>query len=187
MKEPEKFKNMFLTTAFIVCGIYVLFAVLSCLAFGNRIEHIILLNLQRERNYFLLFQILYALALVFSYPVQLYPIIQIIEKTRHFQNFILGPKNTFIRRLSFRFFLSVFVFLMAFLIPKFSAFINLIGAFCGIAIQFVFPILSYQIIFRKNIPWSIWILNFFVLFIAVTGAIFACIDSIKELASESEF
>lgn len=79
MKHPEKFsKCLFgvmasVSVAFIVCGL------LCYSAFGDSVKIVILLNFPRDSAMTATVQLLYALAILLSTPLQLFPIIRILE------------------------------------------------------------------------------------------------------------
>lgn len=181
MQEPQKFGKVFRNISIVTCIIYILFSVFCCLAFGSKINQIILIDLEKVQSFFYLFQAFYAVALILSYPIQFYPLALIVEDIPFVRKFILLNRKNFLKRNMFRLGLTGIIFAFGFLIPKFAAFLNLIGAFAGTNIQFVFPILAYQVYFKGKISRRKSALNVFCLAAGVIGSCFAIIDSMKEL------
>jgi len=82
MKEPEKFPKIFMIISIVVASIAVIFSTLCSLALGKELKQIVLLGLEKKRSYFLLLSALYAVNMIFSYPVQFYPIIDVLNKLK---------------------------------------------------------------------------------------------------------
>lgn len=182
MKNPEKFKNIFSIVSMIICVIYVLFSVICCISLGSKVNQIILMDLEKIQSFFYIFQAFYAIALILSYPIQFYPLVIIIEDIRLIKRIIIDASGKYnYKRYLIRFVLTLVVFALAFAIPKFASFLNFIGAFSGINIQFVFPIIAYHNTFKLIAPkWKIY-LNIFVLLLGIVGSGFGVYDSLKEL------
>ena len=182
MREPEKFKKIFFIISFLVTLLYIFFGTLCCLALGNKIDQIILMGIEKEASYFIYFQAFYALALILTYPLQIYPVVMVLEMNRWVKPFInKNPKNK-LRKYLPRFGLTAVIFFIAFLVPKFSTFLNFVGSFSGTALQFVFPILAYQIFYKQTVSRTKTIINYGLMIIGVVAGIFATVDSISEMA-----
>ncbi len=180
MKEPEKFPKIFLIISIIVCAIYILFSVICAVSLGNKLNQIVLMDLDKIQSFFYIFQAFFAVALILSYPLQFYPVVILIEDCAYFKK-IVKDKNYKLKTYSVRIMLTLIIFALSFAIPKFASFINLVGAFAGINLQFVFPIIAYHISFKLVAPkWKIY-LNIAVLLFGVIGSGFGIYDSIKEL------
>ena len=112
----------------------------------------------------------------------MFPAINIIENINFVKNFI-DKENRKYMKYAPRFVITLIIFVMASIIPKFSTFLNLIGSFSGTAIQFIFPILAYQVFFRDMInKWQTFF-NYFCLTAGILGGAFAVYDSVIDLAS----
>ncbi len=130
-----------------------------------------MIGLEEKRAYFLLFQSLYAINLVFSYPLQFFPIMDNIKKMKISQNM------QYCLRIVITFLIAGF----AFLIPKFSTLLNLTGAFAGVALQFCFPVYTYHMYFRGQVSRNTKVINACVVIFGSLCSIFSIHDSIKEL------
>lgn len=182
MKEPEQFARIFKIVSIIVCVVYIMFSVINCISLGDRINQIILMDLQKIQSFFYIFQTFYAVALILSYPLQFFPLVIIIEDINIINRVIKTNDGYNNKRYLVRFFLTLIIFALAFLVPKFASFLNLIGAFAGINLQFVFPIIAYHNTFKLVAPkWKIY-LNIFVLILGIICSGFGVYDSIKELS-----
>jgi len=184
MKEPEKFKKMFSITSIVVCLVYIVFSVICCVSLGVKINQIILTDLEKIQSFFYIFQTFYAVALILSYPIQFYPLVIILEDNYVINKYITTKGKYNWKRYVVRFIVTLIIFVLAFAIPKFASFLNLVGAFAGINLQFVFPIIAYYSVFKLMAPkWKIN-LNFAVLVFGVIGSGFGIYDSIKEMSEK---
>ena len=184
MKEPEKFKKMFSITSIVVCLVYIVFSVICCVSLGVKINQIILTDLEKIQSFFYIFQTFYAVALILSYPIQFYPLVIILEDNYVINKYITTKGKYNWKRYVVRFIVTLIIFVLAFAIPKFASFLNLEGAFAGINLQFVFPIIAYYSVFKLMAPkWKIN-LNFAVLVFGVIGSGFGIYDSIKEMSEK---
>lgn len=125
------------------------------------------MGLERERSYFLIFSALYAVNMIFSYPVQFYPIIDTINKINVHYN--ISDKYRYI----LRFITTAIIFSIAFAVPKFGVMLNLVGAFSGVALQFFFPIFAYNIHFKNTINKKTKYLNYLIIIISFICGVFS--------------
>lgn len=88
MKNQEEFRDVFKFVNVVVVCAYIIFSVFGMLALENNMNEIILFSLPGDNPLVALLQVAYALALVLSYPLQLLPSFQIVEKTYYVKNFI---------------------------------------------------------------------------------------------------
>ncbi|KAL4441416.1 hypothetical protein ABPG74_013711 [Tetrahymena malaccensis] len=181
VEDDKVFKSIFKFTSVIITLLYVGFSILGAMAQGDSLSEIILFSLPK-RSDVAYFQITYAIALVMSYPLQLLPSLQIIESSRLIKSIIKPQeKNYKMKRFFFRTFVTIIISSFAFLIPRFAIFLNLIGAFAGTALQFVFPVIMYNFSFQHDISQKQKILNYFYLGIGIIGGLASTIFSIVDL------
>ena len=140
MKEPEKFPAIMRNTLICVIALLVIFSVASYEAFGNTIKDIVTLNLPHD-SLTSSVQLLYCFGLLGSYPMQVMPALNIVEKTRCFEECgSPSEKYPYLKNVLLR---SLIVFLSGFfatIVPKFGLFINLTGAFACTALAFILPV-----------------------------------------------
>lgn len=174
MKEPEKFPPLMRNVILSVIFILVTFAVCSYEAFGYKINDMVTLNLPHD-NLTSTAQLMYCLALLGSYPLQIMPAIDITEKTLCFQSL---PQPACMRgspygmSIVMRTLIVICTAILAMIVPKFGLFINLTGAFACTALAFILPILMFNTlhademtIMRKRVHY------FLAIFGMVCGAI----------------
>lgn len=89
------------------------------------------MGIEKKYQYFTIIQAFYAFSLIFSYPLQLYPVYDVVKSNRYVKKWIdVNPKSKF-RHYFPRFVITGFIFLISYFVPKFSSFLNLIGGLCG--------------------------------------------------------
>lgn len=79
MKEPEKFPKVLTGSMIFMTILFTSVGVVSYLAFGDDVETVILLNLPAHSAIVNSVQLLYAMAICLSIPLQLFPAIRIME------------------------------------------------------------------------------------------------------------
>jgi proton-coupled amino acid transporter len=128
--------------------------------------------------------ILYSFGLLGSYPMQLLPVYDILEKTRSFES--LPTLKTFppFKRLLVRASCVVFTAVLAMVVPKFGLFISLIGSFACTILVFVLPVIVYEKLHQMHPckKWAHRILMAFGLLSGIFGASISVIKIIKAFA-----
>ena len=152
MKQPEKFGRV-LTLTIIACGIIFISAgAFSYLAFGSKVETVILLNLPNN-SWTTTVQFIYSLAILFSVPLQLFPAIRILEAGLFTRS---GKGNSIVKwqKNAFRFSLTILVVGVAiFGSNNLDLFVSLIGSFACVPLSFIYP----SILHYKGIASSSWV------------------------------
>ncbi|CAG8722428.1 1864_t:CDS:2, partial [Racocetra fulgida] len=80
MKEPEKFPKVLTGVMIFITIIFTSIGVLSYAAFGKEVQTVVILNLPPNDPLVRIVQLLYALAILLSVPLQLFPAIRIMEQ-----------------------------------------------------------------------------------------------------------
>lgn len=141
MKHPEKFNKCLLgvmvsvSIAFILCGL------LCYSAFGSSVETVILLNFPRKSAMTASVQLLYALAIMLSTPLQLFPIIRILE-TSIFPKNASGKYNPRVKWMKnyFRIGIVLANMLIAWLgANDLDKFVSIVGSFACIPLIYIYP------------------------------------------------
>ncbi|SCU86754.1 LAME_0D07536g1_1 [Lachancea meyersii CBS 8951] len=152
MKQPEKFNKcllgvmVFVVVAFVACG-------LECYsAFGDKVETVILLNFPRDSAMTAAVQFLYAMAIMLSTPLQLFPTIRILETTIFSKN-ASGKYNPRVKWLKNYF--RVIIVLGNMLIAWAGAnnldkFVSLVGSFACIPLIYIYPPMLHYKTFSKG-------------------------------------
>ncbi|KAI9344907.1 transmembrane amino acid transporter protein-domain-containing protein [Obelidium mucronatum] len=152
MKHPEKFP-MVLTTCIIVIGlIFLVIGATGYLTFGNQVETVIFLNMPKGSGLVQTLQLFYAIAIILSFPLCVYPSIRITESA------IFGladGKSSMLVKWQKNLMRTVFVAFLAFVAwmgsSNLDKFVSLVGCFACIPLSFIYPsIFHYHI---TSNPW----------------------------------
>lgn len=171
MKNPEKFENMFYAVSIAICIVMIVFSIICSIAWGNSLNQIVLIDLEKQRKYFLAFQTMYSINLIFSYPLQFYPIIDRINQIQ------IRSKYKYCIRVV----VTIFIALFALAIPKFSTMLNFTGSIAGNTLQYIFPIYAYHRYFQKQISTKTMVFNIVIVLFIAACSVFSVHNTVKEL------
>ncbi|KAL7314419.1 hypothetical protein PS15m_005990 [Mucor circinelloides] len=138
MKEPKKFPKVLSWTMLFITVLFISIGLLSYLAFGDKVQTVILLNLPVSPLVNTI-QGLYAMGICLSIPLQLFPAIRIIETGLFSKS---GKHNPIVKwqKNMFRFAGVLFSALVAILgSTDLDKFVSLIGSLFCIPLCFLFP------------------------------------------------
>ncbi|ODV95637.1 hypothetical protein PACTADRAFT_28339, partial [Pachysolen tannophilus NRRL Y-2460] len=152
MKRPQDFNKILAIVIGIVTIIFVTIGTLCYLSFGDDVQTVILLNFPKDSILVRVIQLLYAIAILLSTPLQLFPAIKIIEnfifkkrdeEENHDNVDILSGKNDPVVK-SQKNLTRVAIVLMTCLIAFFGSndldkFVSLVGSFTCIPLIYIFP------------------------------------------------
>lgn len=79
MIYPRNFPKVLLKVMLTISSIFVFVGSLGYLTFGDKIDTVILLNLPQDSPLIIMIQLLYALAILLSTPIQIFPAVRLIE------------------------------------------------------------------------------------------------------------
>ncbi|KAL4717538.1 hypothetical protein ACJJTC_000687 [Scirpophaga incertulas] len=139
MRRPELFQKPFgvLNVSMSVIGsIFIVVGFLGYLKWGNDVQGSLTLNLQPGLLLSNVVQILIALAIMFTYPLQFYVPIDITWPVLREK---CGPNSLVIKELGYRALLVLLTFVLAESIPQLGLFISLVGAVSSAALALMFP------------------------------------------------
>mmetsp|Transcript_10616 Transcript_10616/g.25966 ORF Transcript_10616/g.25966 Transcript_10616/m.25966 type:complete len:800 (-) Transcript_10616:247-2646(-) len=145
MAEPKKFPGVLRQVFLHLTIAMVLIGALSYSAFGKDTKNPILFSLP-DNDLIKSVQIMYAIALFFSVPLQMFPAFNILESYDCFQSIFCG--NLYLHR----FVIILCVGGVASVIPNFGLFLNVVGAVGGTAVAFILPSYLYMAA-RKQYEW----------------------------------
>jgi proton-coupled amino acid transporter len=117
---------------------------LSYLAFGDKVETVVLLNLPSNSVMVVIIQLLYTLAILFSVPLQMFPAIGILENL--FFEPGAGKTSMMVKweKNLLRFGVALVVAIVADLgSDNLDRFVSLIGSFACIPLSFIYPSLFH--------------------------------------------
>eukprot|EP01104_Vermistella_antarctica_P017178 TRINITY_DN6045_c0_g1_i1.p1 TRINITY_DN6045_c0_g1~~TRINITY_DN6045_c0_g1_i1.p1 ORF type:complete len:569 (-),score=101.69 TRINITY_DN6045_c0_g1_i1:137-1843(-) len=189
MTNKKKFNMVFISSMVVITIILVSFACLGALAFGDNVASIITLNLPSGEFRVDLVQTAYCIAILLTYPVQLFPATKICE---HYLFRHSRRKRTVVKWMKncFRLFLLLFTGVVAILASDaFDNFITIVGAVACVPLAFIYPALFHVRIFTRKsgrsdpskakkpemATWRYYVDWFIVVFGVVAGALAAVV------------
>ncbi|KAI8824239.1 transmembrane amino acid transporter protein-domain-containing protein [Fimicolochytrium jonesii] len=152
MKHPEQFGKVLSWCTVVIGVIFVSVGSMGYLTFGPKVETVVFLNLPRGPNTQII-QFLYALAIMLSFPLTVYPTIRITEHGlfgmldgKH-SNLVKWQKNLY--RVALVACLGVVAWAGSNNLDKF---VSLVGCFACIPLSFIYPSL-----FHSHIATNRWV------------------------------
>ncbi|KAF0517044.1 transmembrane amino acid transporter protein-domain-containing protein [Gigaspora margarita] len=139
MKEPKKFPKVLIGVMIFVTIIFTSIGVLSYAAFGKDVKTVVILNLPSDDPIVRIVQLLYALAILLSVPLQLFPAIRIMEQGIFERS---GKDNLLVKwqKNLFRFLTVVACGIIAWGgASDLDKFVSLIGSFACVPLCFLYP------------------------------------------------
>ncbi|EJS42939.1 avt3p [Saccharomyces arboricola H-6] len=147
MKHPEHFRPSLSAVMCIVAVVFISCGLLCYAAFGADVKTVVLLNFPQDSSYTLTVQLLYALAILLSTPLQLFPAIRILENWT-FPSNASGKHNPKVKWLK-NYFRCAVVLLTSILAwvgaNDLDKFVSLVGSFACIPLIYIYPpLLHYK-------------------------------------------
>jgi proton-coupled amino acid transporter len=71
------------------------------------------------------------------------------------------------------------------IVPRFADLMALIGATCCTLLAFILPALCHLALFRRDLNMSQYIMDIFLVFLGILGAILGTIDAVKTVMQQS--
>jgi len=187
MKEPKAF-GLVLDAGFIVMSVMFLsFGVIGYAGYGSSISpDSITLNLPQDSMITPITQFMLIVSIFCTYPVQVFPVISIMETLLFHRVAWLNRQSGHMRewsRNALRTMLVVFTSLIAISVPYFSLFVSLVGALGSSSLAFVIPCVFHLKLFRGRSYRSIVICNYLVIVLGVVGAVISTVITLRDLAT----
>lgn len=152
MKKPAQFGPVLAGVMIAITIVFVSMGTLCYAAYGSNVQTVVILNLPQDSKFVNGVQLLYSLAILLSTPLQLFPVIRILENGIFARS---GKHNTTIKwkKNIFRFFL---VFFTAFVAwggaDDLDKFVALIGSFACIPLVYIYPpMLHYKAVAKTTV------------------------------------
>lgn len=141
MIYPGHFPKVLLQVILTISAIFVFIGGLGYYTFGSQIETVILLNLPQKSPMVTMIQILYALAILLSTPIQIFPAVRLIE-LKIFSARASGKASASVKwvknvvRLSFVFSTSLIALYGG---KDLDRFVSFVGCFACIPLVYIYP------------------------------------------------
>ena len=204
MKNPLKFRPIFMRQFIITLLLYTLLPTFFYVTLGDHIREIILFNIPMNNILSIIVQTAYGIALILSYPIQMYPVFLMMEKmirTKADVNSILlteeenaSNKKKFnykVRWIIARIGLCLILVSIAYLIPDFAWFLNVLGAIGSTILGMILPVVlaeKYFIILgnhKEQYPPLSRYFNIVTMLIGIVGGTMACYYSLDYMIGKA--
>ncbi|KAL3231201.1 Vacuolar amino acid transporter 3 [Nakaseomyces bracarensis] len=160
MKNPEHFHGSLSAVMVIVTVIFISCGLICYCAFGSSVETVVLLNFPQDSAYTKTVQLLYALAILLSTPLQLFPAIKILENWT-FSPHSSGKYNPRIKWLKNYFRAGVVCFSAAIAwigANDLDKFVSLVGSFACVPLIYIYPPMLHYKAFKGIVkPFHLWL------------------------------
>jgi len=172
----HKFRGVFKLAMLLITTLYIVFGVCGYMSFGPETDQIITLNLP-PGLFPALVKMFLCFSLFFTYPVMMFPVIQIIQKrskkcrdSHYVGNIVRGM-------------MVILTGLVVMVIPSFSTLMVLIGACICSPLAFILPALFHLKIFNKNLSKSKRFMDYLIILVGIFAYIIGSMDAVKRLTS----
>ena len=142
MRRPQDFPRVLFIVMIITAVLFTGMGALSYATFGAATKTVVLLNLPQDYKFVNAVQFLYAIAILLSTPLQLFPAIRILENAFFTKS---GRRNKLVKwyKNFFRFFLVFVCALIAWVgAGDLDKFVSLVGSFACIPLVYIYPVSS---------------------------------------------
>uniref|UniRef100_A0A061R4W6 Solute carrier family 36 (Proton-coupled amino acid transporter), member 1 n=1 Tax=Tetraselmis sp. GSL018 TaxID=582737 RepID=A0A061R4W6_9CHLO len=185
MADRSKFPRLLTLTVWAISAIFIAFGLMGYVAFGPHTEDIVTLNLPKHWTTTLMI-LSVCTALVFTFPVMMVPVYEIIERNlaakEWFEKNVSPPNFAYV----FRFIRACVVCGVAFVavsVPGFGDFISLIGSLCCGLLAFVVPSACHLALFKDDLPWWKKLADMSLIAFGIVAAAFGTWDSVSSMYS----
>lgn len=145
MKKPQQFPKVLGVVMIIVTAVFLSMGMLGYATFGSATKTVIILNLPQSDRFVNAVQLLYAIAILLSTPLQLFPAIRILENGLFSRSGKYNPGIKWKKNV-FRFFLVAICALVAWGGARdLDKFVALVGSFACVPLVYVYPVSCHSL------------------------------------------
>jgi len=142
MKESKNYFKIFTYAMYGVGFCCLILQIVSYMAIGENIEKMLFYNFGKEQKFIFFLEILYAVAIFFSYPLNLFPVYDVLQNMKCIKKYFTTDDRLYNRknRRILRVIVLFFMYIICFIGPDLVHFIGFIGAFVNSFLGFIVPI-----------------------------------------------
>ena len=158
MKNKDNFmKNV---TIVLILGpfLFSLLGILGYFGFQNKTLSNILFNISDYKFYFYYLEFFFVLQIIFTYPLQLFPVYSIIESFNFIKYLLSKCPLNFLHNHSIPITVNFFICLTAFLVRDFAFIYNFTGSISGMSLQVLVPGIVFLMYKPRNLLVKIFIM-----------------------------
>ncbi|CAD8060485.1 unnamed protein product [Paramecium primaurelia] len=202
MVNKLDFKMVAINSMITAFGISIFIALITVPIYQSDIKPILIFNLENPYLQFISI-VFYSISLLLTYPLQLFPAVQIIERMilekQSYQEVQQQPQinefeNNQIQndtensmfadtkiQIVIRTFSMMSIYFIAYYVPHLSHFLNFMGSIFGSLLQFCFPVLAHMIHFQRTSEPQPKGTYTFVLIVAILAMVLGTIESLRAM------
>lgn len=181
MKEPERFPKALSGVMVVVMALFTSAGALSYMAFGSKIQTVVITNLPQDSKFVQAMLFLYSVAILLSTPLQLFPALQILERGLFSSKSGKYNKRVKLEKNLFRSCVVLASCLAAWAgSNELDVFVSFVGAVFCVPLCFLFPpLLSLKALPERK--WTSKCVDYGILVFGVFAMGFAGSQTVKEL------
>ncbi|BFZ24128.1 hypothetical protein BsWGS_27167 [Bradybaena similaris] len=175
----HKFSKYFILTMVFVTLLYISFGVCGYLSFGDDTNQIITLNLPKGSgfDFGLVVKSCLCLALFFTYPVMMFPVMKILE---HY--FIPDAGKTVWKGNILRGLVVLLTGMIVILVPNFADLMALVGACFCTMLSFIMPGVFHMRLFKGNMSLKQLMFDWLLVIVGVLGTFFGAWNALVHMS-----
>ena len=152
-EDPKNFKSTYKLGITIACLFYIIFGICGAISFGSLIDPTFLFGLQVINKNFYFITLLYAIAIIFSTPLQLFEIFVRIEEFEIFTKFFKRNQGNYFLKNIHRFLLPILVIVLGYLLKSLGNAVSIVGSMVSIPLMFIIPYYVYENFYKPTTLW----------------------------------
>ncbi|CDW73229.1 UNKNOWN [Stylonychia lemnae] len=145
--KPHKFMNQISLVLSLLTGLGIIVGALSYMAFGGKIESIILQNLPNNAIGISI-KLMYMITITGIYVLVIYPVFQIMEDDHKYKNIARIGENT--KFFLFRTLIIALILGFSMLIPNITVMLSIVGSISGTLISVIVPAVMYNTAYKDS-------------------------------------
>ncbi|XP_071452815.1 uncharacterized protein [Hetaerina americana] len=172
----HKFPYYLISTLIGVSLLYICFGASGYLSFGPETSDIITFNLPKDKgfNFASLVTSCLCVSLFLTYPIMIFPAIQLLEAR-------LLTSNDITKGNALRFCVVSLTGMIVIAVPNFGNLMALVGATCCTLLAFILPGILHLIIFKKRLSEKQKLFDIFIIFLGILGTVIGTWDAVSRM------
>lgn len=145
--KPNKFMNQITLVLSIITGLGIIVGSLSYMAFGNKVDSIILYNLPND-VVGISIKLLYMLTIMGIYVLVIFPVFQLMENYKSYKSFTWINETS--KFMIFRALIIGLILGISMLIPNITVMLSIVGSISGTLISIIVPGVIYNTAYKDS-------------------------------------
>ena len=179
MRDSARYPELLRQAMYVIISAYCAVATVGYMSFGRETESIVTLNLPQHSWFVSLVELSMCFAILFTYPIQLHPVIEIAERSDFFARF--EREGSFVPQKVLRSLLVSITAIVAVIVPNFALLIGLIGSAGSAAISFVLPGLFHLKVHKGNLTIRERLVDYAIILFGLVGGLVGTVQTISSM------